>query len=43
MGARKSCRAIGLRSNVIRERARAFYERHGYQHFKTQKAFRKDL
>ncbi|HXN99889.1 MAG TPA: GNAT family N-acetyltransferase [Candidatus Acidoferrales bacterium] len=39
----KGCRAIGLRSNVIRDRAHAFYERHGYQHIKTQKSFRKDL
>ena len=39
----KGCRAIGLRSNVIRDRAHAFYERHGYQHVKTQKSFRKDL
>ncbi len=39
----QGCRAIGLRSNVIRERAHAFYERHGYQHLKTQKSFRKDL
>jgi GNAT superfamily N-acetyltransferase len=37
------CRAIGLRSNVIRDRAHAFYERHGYAHVKTQKAFRKQL
>jgi GNAT superfamily N-acetyltransferase len=37
------CRAIGLRSNVIRDRAHAFYERHGYKHTKTQKSFRKDL
>ena len=37
------CRAIGLRSNVIRDRAHAFYESHGYQHIKTQKSFRKDL
>lgn len=37
------CRAIGLRSNVIRNRAHAFYERHGYAHVKTQKAFRKQL
>jgi GNAT superfamily N-acetyltransferase len=42
--ARKNgCRAIGLRSNVIRDRAHAFYERHGYRHVKTQKSFRKDL
>jgi GNAT superfamily N-acetyltransferase len=39
----KGCRAIGLRSNVIRARAHAFYERHGYQHVKTQKSFCKDL
>jgi GNAT superfamily N-acetyltransferase len=39
----KGCRTIGLRSNVIRDRAHAFYERHGYQHIKTQKSFRKDL
>jgi GNAT superfamily N-acetyltransferase len=38
-----SCQAIGLRSNVIRDRAHAFYERHGYAHMKTQKAFRKHL
>jgi len=37
------CQAIGLRSNVIRERAHAFYERHDYTHVKTQKAFRKQL
>jgi GNAT superfamily N-acetyltransferase len=37
------CRFIGLRSNVIRDRAHAFYERHGYAHVKTQKAFRKQL
>ena len=39
----KGCRAIGLRSNVIRDRAHAFYERHGYKHTKTQKSFCKDL
>ena len=39
----KGCRAIGLRSNVIRERAHTFYEREGYRVIKTQKAFRKDL
>ena len=37
------CQSIGLRSNVIRDRAHAFYERHGYAHVKTQKAFRKSL
>lgn len=39
----KGCRSVGLRSNVIRERAHAFYERHGYRHIKTQKSFRKEL
>jgi len=39
----KGCSVMGLRSNVIRDRAHAFYERHGYKHIKTQKAFRKDL
>jgi GNAT superfamily N-acetyltransferase len=38
-----SCREVGLRSNVIRGRAHAFYERHGYVHSKTQKSFRKTL
>ena len=38
-----NCRAIGLRSNVIRDRAHKFYERVGYVHYKTQKAFRKSL
>jgi GNAT superfamily N-acetyltransferase len=37
------CQAIGLRSNVIRDRAHKFYERHGYASIKTQKAFRKQL
>lgn len=39
----KGRRAIGLRSNVIRERAHAFYERNGYRLIKTQKSFRKEL
>jgi len=39
----KGCSAISLRCNVVRERAHAFYERHGYQHAKTQKSFRKLL
>jgi GNAT superfamily N-acetyltransferase len=34
---------VALRSNVIRERAHAFYLREGYTHAKTQKAFRKTL
>jgi len=39
----KKCQGMSVRSNVIRDRAHAFYERHGYIHFKTQKAFRKTL
>jgi GNAT superfamily N-acetyltransferase len=39
----KGCAAASVRSNVIRERAHAFYERHGYKHIKTQKSFRKIL
>jgi len=38
-----NCSAVTLRSNVIRERAHAFYERLGYKHIKTQKSFRKAL
>jgi len=38
-----SCQAVNVRSNVIRERAHKFYERQGYEHYKTQKAFRKPL
>jgi GNAT superfamily N-acetyltransferase len=39
----KACKGMSVRSNVIRERAHSFYERQGYAHFKTQKAFRKAL
>ena len=39
----RGCRMVGLRSNVIRDRAHAFYLREGYQHTKTQKTFRKNL
>jgi GNAT superfamily N-acetyltransferase len=39
----KKCVGMSVRSNVIRERAHQFYERHGYEHYKTQKAFRKPL
>ena len=34
---------IGVRSNIIRERTHAFYERLGYFTTKTQKVFRKTL
>ncbi|SRR6266852_6779902 len=37
------CLSMHVRSNVIRERAHKFYERLGYEHYKTQKAFRKML
>jgi len=39
----KGCSAVGVRSQVFREGAHAFYERLGYKHIKTQKSFRKDL
>src|SRR5580692_3775521 len=37
------CPSMSVRSNVIRDRAHRFYERQGYEHYKTQKAFRKTL
>jgi GNAT superfamily N-acetyltransferase len=37
------CKGMSVRSNVIRRRAHGFYLRHGYEHYKTQKAFRKAL
>ena len=37
------CPSMSVRSNVVRERAHVFYEREGYEHYKTQKAFRKHL
>ena len=40
---KKGCKSMSVRSNVIRERAHGFYLRHGYEHYKTQKAFRKTL
>ena len=40
---RKRCAEMSLRSNVIREKAHAFYVRRGYKHYKTQKTFRKRL
>ena len=39
----KRCRSMSVRSNVLRERAHGFYLRNGYEHYKTQKAFRKTL
>lgn len=37
------CAGMSVHSNVLRERAHGFYLRHGYEHYKTQKAFRKAL
>ena len=39
----KRCKSLSVRSNVLRERAHGFYLRNGYEHYKTQKAFRKEL
>ena len=39
----KGCASMSVRSNVVRDRAHAFYLRNGYEHYKTQKAFRKAL
>jgi GNAT superfamily N-acetyltransferase len=41
--ATRGCKGMSVRSNVVRERAHAFYLRNGYEHYKTQKAFRKLL
>jgi GNAT superfamily N-acetyltransferase len=41
--AERGCQSVSVRSNVIRERAHEFYLRNGYEHYKTQKAFRKLL
>ncbi|HYL64201.1 MAG TPA: GNAT family N-acetyltransferase [Candidatus Methylomirabilis sp.] len=40
---KQGCGSVHVRSNVIRERAHKFYERQGYEHYKSQKAFRKPL
>jgi len=42
-GRAKGFQEAGLRSNVIREGAHAFYEKLGYRVNKTQKSFRKKL
>lgn len=39
----RGCRAIRVRSNVVRERAHRFYEREGYGRIKTQRVFEKPL
>ncbi len=40
---KQRCVGMSVRSNVIRERAHEFYLKNGYEHQKTQKAFRKKL
>lgn len=37
------CKNMSVRSNVVRARAHEFYLRNGYEHYKTQKAFRKAI
>lgn len=37
------CKNMSVRSNVVRERAHEFYLRNGYEHYKTQKSFRKAI
>jgi GNAT superfamily N-acetyltransferase len=39
----RGCRAVRVRSNVVRERAHAFYEREGYGKVKVQQVFEKPL
>jgi GNAT superfamily N-acetyltransferase len=39
----RGCQHMSVRSNILRERAHKFYIRNGYEHYKTQKAFRKAL
>jgi len=39
----KRCKGMSVRSKVLRERAHEFYRRNGYEHYKTQKVFRKAL
>jgi|HubBroStandDraft_6_1064221.scaffolds.fasta_scaffold101519_2 GNAT superfamily N-acetyltransferase len=39
----RGANTVRLRSNAIRDRAHAFYLREGYEHYKSQKAFRKPL
>jgi GNAT superfamily N-acetyltransferase len=39
----RGCLAVRVRSNVVRERAHAFYEREGYGKVKVQQVFEKPL
>ena len=38
----RGCRYVNLRSKMSRAAAHAFYESLGYEHYKSQKAFRKE-
>ena len=40
---RHGCAGLSVRSNIIRKRAHKFYQRWGFEHYKTQKSFRKPL
>jgi len=40
---KRHCTGMNVRSNILRERAHQFYLRQGYEHYKTQKTFRKAL
>jgi GNAT superfamily N-acetyltransferase len=40
---KRRCVHMNVRSNVLRDRAHGFYLKNGYEHYKTQKAFRKKL
>lgn len=37
------CDAIGVKSNVTRDRAHSFYRKNGFERVKTQQSFRKSL
>jgi N-acetylglutamate synthase-like GNAT family acetyltransferase len=39
----RGCTSVRVLSNVVRERAHRFYERHGYRKLKAQFALEKDL
>ena len=39
----KGCRALRVRSRIVRDRAHTFYERAGFQRIKTQHCFEKPL
>jgi GNAT superfamily N-acetyltransferase len=42
-GRARGCEFVNVRSNVKRAVAHAFYQGLGYRHYKSQKAFRKDI